>query len=65
MPYVSLILLSDSSVSVGRSVSSAEAHQAIGGLLSGGKTVCGVSFRTTDILSARATATIGSQRWSP
>lgn len=42
VPYVSLILFSDSSVSVGRSVSSAEAHQAIGGLLSGGKTVCGV-----------------------
>ncbi|MDP0864405.1 DUF484 family protein, partial [Klebsiella pneumoniae] len=42
VPYVSLILVSDSSVSVGRSVSSAEAHQAIGGLLSGGKTVCGV-----------------------
>ena len=36
VPYVSLILFSDSSVSVGRSVSSAEAHQA------GGKTVCGV-----------------------
>ncbi|WP_410965546.1 DUF484 family protein, partial [Salmonella sp. SAL4454] len=32
VPYVSLILFSDSSVSVGRSVSSAEAHQAIGGL---------------------------------
>ncbi|OLQ26402.1 hypothetical protein BIW01_26900, partial [Pseudomonas aeruginosa] len=38
VPYVSLILFSDGSVSVGRSVSSAEAHQAIGGLLSGGKT---------------------------
>ncbi|MCY1415158.1 hypothetical protein D9M71_306300 [compost metagenome] len=42
VPYVSLILFSDSSLPVGRSVSSGEAHQAIGGLLSGGKTVCGV-----------------------
>lgn len=42
VPYVSLILFSDSNLPVGRSVSSAEAHQAIGGLLSGGKTVCGV-----------------------
>ena len=42
VPYVSLILFSDNNLPVGRSVSSAEAHQAIGGLLSGGKTVCGV-----------------------
>jgi len=42
VPFVSLILFSDSNLPVGRSVSSAEAHQAIGGLLSGGKTVCGV-----------------------
>ncbi|SDI35057.1 DUF484 family protein [Pseudomonas panipatensis] len=42
VPYVSLILFSDSNLPVGRSVSSSEAHQAIGGLLSGGKTVCGV-----------------------
>ncbi len=46
VPYVSLILFSDSSVSVGRSVSSAEAHQAIGGLLSGGKTVAACCVRT-------------------
>lgn len=42
VPYVSFILFSDNNLPVGRSVSSAEAHQAIGGLLSGGKTVCGV-----------------------
>ncbi len=42
VPFVSLILFSDIAMPVGRSVSSAEAHQAIGGLLSGGKTVCGV-----------------------
>ncbi|MDF3931289.1 DUF484 family protein [Pseudomonas citronellolis] len=42
VPFVSLILFSDNNLPVGRSVSSAEAHQAIGGLLSGGKTVCGV-----------------------
>jgi len=42
VPFVSLILFSEASLPVGRSVSSAEAHQAIGGLLAGGKTVCGV-----------------------
>ncbi|WP_300656233.1 DUF484 family protein [Pseudomonas sp.] len=42
VPFVSLILFSDSPLAVGRSVSSAEAHQAIGGLLAGGKTICGV-----------------------
>ena len=42
VPYVSLILFSETPLSVGRSVSNAEAQQAIGGLLSGGKTVCGV-----------------------
>jgi uncharacterized protein YigA (DUF484 family) len=42
VPFVSLILFSDSPLPVGRSVSSAEAHQAIGGLLAGGKTICGV-----------------------
>lgn len=42
MPFVSLILFSDAALPVGRSVSSAEAHQAIGGLLAGGKTICGV-----------------------
>jgi uncharacterized protein YigA (DUF484 family) len=42
VPFVSLILFSDSPVPVGRSVSSAEAHQAIGGLIAGGKTICGV-----------------------
>jgi hypothetical protein len=42
VPFVSLILFSDTPLAVGRSVSSAEAHQAIGGLLAGGKTICGV-----------------------
>lgn len=42
VPFVSLILFSDNALPVGRSVSSAEAHQAIGGLLAGGKTICGV-----------------------
>jgi uncharacterized protein len=42
VPFVSLILFSETPMTVGRWVSSAEAHQAIGGLLSGGKTLCGV-----------------------
>jgi uncharacterized protein YigA (DUF484 family) len=42
VPFVSLILFSDTPMAVGRWVSSAEAHQAIGGLLTGGKTLCGV-----------------------
>ena len=42
VPFVGLILFSDTPLPVGRSVSCAEAHQAIGGLLAGGKTICGV-----------------------
>ena len=42
VPFVSLILFSDSTLPVGRSVTSADAHQSIGGLLAGGKTICGV-----------------------
>ena len=42
VPFVSLILFSETPLGVGRSVSSAEAHQAIGGLLGGGTTTCGV-----------------------
>ena len=42
VPFVSLILFSETPLGVGRSVSSAEAHQAIGGLLGAGKTTCGV-----------------------
>lgn len=41
VPFVSLILFSESPLPVGRSVTSAEAQQAIGGLLNGGKTICG------------------------
>ncbi|MDE3739246.1 MULTISPECIES: DUF484 family protein [Pseudomonas] len=42
VPFVSLILFSESTLPVGRSVTVAEAHQSIGGLLAGGKTICGV-----------------------
>ncbi|MBM7063274.1 DUF484 family protein [Pseudomonas sp. UL073] len=42
VPHVSLILFNETPLAVGRWVSSAEAHQTIGGLLAGGKTVCGV-----------------------
>jgi uncharacterized protein YigA (DUF484 family) len=42
VPFVSLILFSDAPLPVGKSVSSAEAHQTIGGLLTSGKTICGV-----------------------
>ena len=42
VPFVSLILFSETPMPVGRWVSSAEAHQAIGGLLAGGNTLCGV-----------------------
>ena len=42
VPFVSLILFSESALPVGRSVTNAEAQQAIGGLLGTGKTVCGV-----------------------
>lgn len=42
VPFVSLILFSDSTLPVGRSVTSVEAQQAIGGLLVAGKTICGV-----------------------
>jgi uncharacterized protein len=41
VPFVSLILFSDNPMTVGRWVSAAEAQKAIGGLMSGGKTVCG------------------------
>ncbi|VVN74005.1 DUF484 family protein [Pseudomonas fluorescens] len=41
VPFVSLILFSDSALPVGRWVTAAEAQQAIGGLLSEGKTVSG------------------------
>lgn len=42
VPHSSLILFSETPLAVGRSVTSAQAHEAIGGLLSDGKTVCGV-----------------------
>ncbi|TBU95757.1 DUF484 domain-containing protein [Stutzerimonas kirkiae] len=42
VPYVSLILFSDTTLPVGRSVSGTDAQQAIGGLLGNEKTLCGV-----------------------
>jgi len=42
VPFVSLILFSDTPLPVGRWVPASEAHQAIGGLLSGGKAISGV-----------------------
>ncbi|MDH4584118.1 DUF484 family protein [Pseudomonas sp. BN415] len=42
VPFVSLILFSESTLPVGRSVTVADAHQSIGGLLAGGKTICGI-----------------------
>jgi uncharacterized protein YigA (DUF484 family) len=47
VPFVSLILFSDSAMPVGRWVSSAEAQKAIGGLM-GEKTVCG-TFREHEL----------------
>ena len=41
VPFVSLILFSDTPMTVGRWVSAADAQKAIGGLMSGGKTLCG------------------------
>lgn len=41
VPFVSLILFSDNPMTVGRWVSAADAQKAIGGLMSGGKTLCG------------------------
>ncbi|TDV64443.1 DUF484 family protein [Pseudomonas sp. LP_7_YM] len=41
VPFVSLILFSDNPMTVGRWVSGADAQKAIGGLISGNKTVCG------------------------
>ncbi|WP_217477440.1 DUF484 family protein [Stutzerimonas stutzeri] len=42
VPYVSLILFSETPLPVGRSVTATEAQQAIGGLLGSSKTICGV-----------------------
>ncbi|MBB2494048.1 DUF484 family protein [Aquipseudomonas ullengensis] len=49
VPFVSLILFSEAPLGVGRAVTSAEAHQAIGNLLSGGKSTCGV-LRPNELL---------------
>lgn len=42
VPYVSLLLFSDNPPTVGRWVSPEQAQQAVGALLAGNKTVCGV-----------------------
>lgn len=42
VPYVSLLLFGDNPPAVGRWVSEAEAQKAVGALLAGNKTVCGV-----------------------
>lgn len=61
VPFVALILFSDTPLPVGRSVSSAEAHQAIGGLLAGGKTICGVlREHELNFLFGEAGADVGS-----
>lgn len=70
VPYVSLILYSDSPLPVGRSTSVAEAQKAVGSLLSGGKSVCGVlrphelAFLFADdeaSIGSAAVVTVGSQ----
>ncbi len=42
VPYSSLILFSENPLAVGRWVTSAQAHEALGHLLADGKTICGV-----------------------
>ncbi len=67
VPFVGLILFSETPLGVGRTVSSAEAHQAIGGLLSGNKTTCGVLrpneleflFGTDDFAQVGSAAVVG------
>ena len=70
VPFVSLILYSETPLPVGRSASVAEAQQAIGGLLAGGRSVCGVLrphelaflFADDDAqVGSAAVATIGNQ----
>ena len=62
VPFVSLILFSDAPLPVGRSVTPAEAQQAIGGLLASGKTVCGVlrPHELEYLFSKEESASIGS-----
>ncbi|WPC05351.1 DUF484 family protein [Pseudomonas benzenivorans] len=62
VPFVSLILFSETPLPVGRSVSSAEAHQAIGGLLAGGKTISGVlrKHELTFLFGAKDAEQVGS-----
>ncbi|MFC3608168.1 DUF484 family protein [Stutzerimonas tarimensis] len=70
VPYVSLILFSDTPLPVGRSVTLAEAQKALGGLLSGDKSACG-TLRPQELsflfgeddgqIGSAAVASIGNQ----
>lgn len=62
VPYVSLILFSDTALPVGRSVSSSDAQQAIGGLLGDEKTRCGVlrAHELSFLFSQEDSSSIGS-----
>lgn len=61
VPFVGFILFSESPLPVGRSVTSSEAHQAIGGLLSG-KAVCGAlrEHELAFLFGAEEAAQVGS-----
>lgn len=62
VPYVSLLLFSDTPPAVGRWVSPEQAQQAVGALLAGNKTVCGVlrPSELTFLFPAENIASIGS-----
>jgi hypothetical protein len=62
VPYVSLILFSDATLPVGRCVSTGEAQQSIGGLLDGGKTICGVlrPHELSFLFGAEDSSSVGS-----
>jgi uncharacterized protein YigA (DUF484 family) len=62
VPFVSLILFSENPMTVGRWVSTAEAQNAIGGLISGEKTFCGAlrEHQLTFLYGADQGAQVGS-----
>lgn len=62
VPFVSLILFSDTPMTVGRWVSGADAQKSIGGLLSGGKTICGAlrEHELTFLFGADQSKEVGS-----
>lgn len=59
VPYVSLLLFSDTPPAVGRWVSPEQAQQAVGALLAGNKTVCGV-LRPGELAFLFPTENVGS-----